>query len=117
VEVTHAQPNFSRGGRFVRLPEGRGFNPALPIRREEPVVALAAMNSRNFALYQGMPSGVPLEFVHFGVTAKYPLTTALARLREIGVGRVGLATPPPSEPDGRISRIRLSSRWLDLQEE
>jgi hypothetical protein len=28
--------------------------------------------------------------------------------REIGVGRADTA-PPPSEPDGRISRIRLSS--------
>ena len=26
----------------------------------------------------------PLEFVHFGLTAKYQLTTALARLRERG---------------------------------
>ena len=23
-------------------------------------------------------------------------------------------TPPPSEPDGRVSRIRLSSRWFYL---
>jgi len=25
--------------------------------------------------------------------------------------------PPPSEPDRRISRIRLSSRWFYLEEE
>ena len=27
------------------------------------------------------------------------------------------SVPPPSEPDGRISRIRLSGRWFDLKEE
>jgi hypothetical protein len=27
------------------------------------------------------------------------------------------SVPPPSEPDGRISRIRLSSRWFYLEEE
>jgi hypothetical protein len=31
---------------------------------------------------------------------------------EIGVGRV--SPPPPSEPYGRISRIRLSSQWFTL---
>jgi len=35
----------------------------------------------------------------------------------IGVGRVELSTPPPSEPDGRISRIRLSSRRCYLRED
>jgi hypothetical protein len=29
----------------------------------------------------------------------------------IGVGKAGSPASPPSEPDGRISRIRLSSRW------
>jgi len=27
---------------------------------------------------------------------------------KIGVGRAGSPAPPPSEPDGRVSRIRLS---------
>jgi hypothetical protein len=27
------------------------------------------------------------------------------------------STPPPSEPDGRFSRIRLSSRWSYLEED
>ncbi len=35
----------------------------------------------------------------------------------IGVGRAGLAVPPPSEPDRRFSRIRLSSRWSYLRED
>ncbi len=34
----------------------------------------------------------------------------------IGVGRTRLA-PPPSEPDRRISRIRLSSRWFTYVED
>ena len=34
----------------------------------------------------------------------------------IGVGRDRLSSaPPPSEPDRRISRIRLSSWWLSLR--
>ena len=32
----------------------------------------------------------------------------------IGVGKDALAPSPPSEPDVRISRIRLSSRWFYL---
>jgi hypothetical protein len=35
----------------------------------------------------------------------------------IGVGGPGFrAGPPPSEPDGRISRIRLSSQWARLRD-
>jgi hypothetical protein len=33
---------------------------------------------------KGVASASPLEFVTFGLTAKYQLTTALARLRERG---------------------------------
>ena len=36
------------------------------------------------AVRKGGASAPPLEFVHFGLTAKYQLTTALARLRERG---------------------------------
>ena len=32
--------------------------------------------------------------------------------RSIGVGKLGCPSSPPSEPDVRFSRIRLSSRWL-----
>jgi hypothetical protein len=34
-------------------------------------------------------------------------------------GREGrlVSVPPPSEPDWRISRIRLSGRWFYLQED
>ena len=34
----------------------------------------------------------------------------------IGVGRADVAAPPPSKPDRRISRIRLSSRWVLCRE-
>ena len=37
-----------------------------------------------YPLYQGIAFSRALEFVHFGLTAKYQLTTALARLRERG---------------------------------
>ena len=32
-------------------------------------------------------------------------------------GREDLSVPPPSEPDVRISRIRLSSQWFSLKED
>lgn len=35
----------------------------------------------------------------------------------IGVGRAGYPAPPPSEPDGRFSRIRLSGWWFYLNED
>lgn len=34
----------------------------------------------------------------------------------IGVGRAAVAAPPPSKPDRRFSRIRLSSRWVLCRE-
>jgi hypothetical protein len=33
----------------------------------------------------------------------------------IGVGMTPRGATPPSEPDGRISRIRLSSRWVLIE--
>jgi hypothetical protein len=36
------------------------------------------------------------------------LTSGSRLLQLIGVGRAGSPAPPPSEPDGRVSRIRLS---------
>jgi hypothetical protein len=34
----------------------------------------------------------------------------------IGVGRADVSAPPPSKPDRRFSRIRLSSRWVLYRE-
>ena len=39
-----------------------------------------------------------------------PAVTELPGL--IGVGRAGYPAPPPSEPDVRFSRIRLSGWWF-----
>jgi hypothetical protein len=36
------------------------------------------------------------------------------RCYKIGVGMAHGSATPPSEPDGRISRIRLSSQWLPV---
>ena len=41
------------------------------------------------SLHQSESSEGALEFVHFGLTAKYQLPTALARLRERGIPRAG----------------------------
>ena len=44
--------------------------------------------------------------------------TAFGASRTIGVGRADwLRASPPSEPYGRISRIRLSGRWSYLRED
>src|ERR1700726_2033976 len=40
--------------------------------------------------------------------------TRIRKLLLIGVG-IGLRPTPPSEPDGRFSRIRLSSRWFLIE--
>jgi len=91
-----------------------------------------------YPLYQGIAFSRALEFVHFGLTAKYQLTTALARLREradreaVGEGFAesprrkqpptpGFAVPSPLgegryqprpavNPNVENSRARLSSR-------
>ena len=39
---------------------------------------------RAVAMASGVPQRATLEFVHVGLSAKYSLTTALARLRERG---------------------------------
>ena len=39
-----------------------------------------------------------------------------AATQAIGVGRADLAAPPPSKPDRRFSRLRLSSRWVLCRE-
>ena len=53
------------------------------------------------------------------------MTSGLSRYRairavsfnKIGVGGPGFGSdPPPSEPDRRISRIRLSSQWARLRD-
>jgi len=48
-----------------------------------------------------------------GAFAKNAILKRVYRGREDRVNSV----PPPSEPDRRISRIRLSSRWFYLEEE
>ncbi len=47
------------------------------------------------------------------------LTPPLWAQQKIDRGRENRlsSVPPPSEPDRRISRIRLSSRWFYLEEE
>ncbi len=45
------------------------------------------------------------------------LTPQSVRNCQIGVGSAGCPAPPPSEPDRRVSRIRLSGRWSYLKED
>ena len=40
------------------------------------------------------------------------LTVLMRFLGKIGVGRADCSAPPPSEPDVRVSRIRLSGWWF-----
>ena len=40
------------------------------------------------------------------------LPTTIEPAPWIGVGRAEVSAPPPSKPDRRVSRIRLSSRWV-----
>ena len=54
---------------------------------------------------------------HFFLSKRRHGTLTVVRMSNvlrfaIGVGREHLCSPPPSEPDGRFSRIRLSRRWL-----
>jgi len=60
---------------------------------------------------------------HYGVdamTAREPVSDWIVDdtgFPKIGVGRPAFGSgPPPSEPDGRISRIRLSSQWAPCKD-
>ena len=55
-------------------------------------------------------------FEEFAQFPQFPLTLARASVPNSRESRL-ISAPPPSEPDGRISRIRLSSWWFYLKED
>lgn len=86
----------------------------LPVRTLVHPCALAGMRpARPCRPLPGKPSGV----LRWGGTHSRLRGAGVLELRRIGVGRPAFGSgPPPSEPDGRFPRIRLSSQWAPCRD-
>jgi hypothetical protein len=90
---------------------------AQPIRRKQRIYAPTCWRSSPHCHadpgLRSRYSGIALLFLGGKVHPRSPQGIHTDRGREDRV----VPFPPPSEPDGRISRIRLSSRWFYLRED